>query len=357
MRILFILFVIAHCPAVFSQTNMQTELDFQFYDPNIRLYAIGENHVEDNADLHLSIIRYIQQNADVNVLILEFPVEMCKIINEYVLNGRKKEEMDALLNLYNRRARRNYILIVDYIREYNLSVSNEKKIRIAGIDRITLDFFYLQAKALDVIFPELENSDLPLVKNYITHPKKKYASRKKDESIVDTLIKDASKNAILYKAYLKDRFPIYVEQLYQIKADYTHSWRKEDSIRELFMFSNLDTIIDSYKVSILICGGAHTLKKEKDTYYYGYAFTSILAVADYKYPNQTFSLVTQHYDKKLFRFFDEFNLLSNPNALYFEDRTKRYEVLTKEELKQHPKADERCDMVIVQNTRWKKKDR
>jgi len=318
------------------------------------LYAIGENHVEDNADLHLKVIKYIQQNVKVDVVILELPEEIGKIINSYVLYGDKQKEMENLLLLLDYRPRKNISLIVNYIKDYNLSVTNDEKIQVKDIDFISFPTFSLQAQTLSIAFPEFKNSNIPVIDKYINNGKKRY-SKKKGKEIINLLIEDATQNKKQYESQLGIRTTEYMRQLDQIKLNYIKSWRKSDSVRESILSHNLNTIIDSNKVSVLICGAMHALNKEHDSWFHGYPFTSMLATAKSRYPGQTFSIVTQYYDKKLFRFFGEFNLLSNPNALYFEDRTKRYEVLTKEELKQHPKADARCDMVIVQNTRWKKK--
>jgi len=355
MRILFILFVIAHCPAVFSQTNVQAELDFQFYDPNIRLYAIGESHTDDNSDLHLGILHYLQENTQINVVILELSEEMVKIINAYVRDGNMKPQMEELLALLGNTSEENKIALINDLRKYNLSVSDDRKISVIGIDFYSSNIFHSQMKALQIIFPELKNVNRPLVQGYIVKGRKKHSSSKKGKAIVSLLIEDATENKKQYESQLGIRTTEYMRQLELIQLNYIKNWRRSDSVRESILSHNLNTIIDSNKVSVLICGAMHSLNKEHDSWFHGYPFTSMLATAKSRYPGQTFSIVTQYYDKKLFRFFGEFNLLSNPNALYFEDRTKRYEVLTKEELKQHPKADARCDMVIVQNTRWKKR--
>src|SRR5690606_26630235 len=107
---------------------------------------------------------------------------------------------------------------------------------------------------------------------------------------------------------------------------------------------------------LMICGDDHAMYKVTDNYY-GFPITSASAVVRKKYPEQVFSIVTQYYDKKLFRLIPELNLLNQSMEHYLQKNNNiadKYVIVDDETFKQSPFAVERCDMIIIYNKRYKK---
>lgn len=354
MKYLFNISFIFCFTSLLSQSR--DSLTFDFYNSSVKLYAIGEDHFEDDVQLQISIIEYLQKNTTIDVFIFEYSVEVGAIFNEYVLYGNKKEKVDEICSLLHENVSRKTKILLDFLKNYNLSSSH--KIEVRGLDMFRFYELKRQMSGLLLIFPELSQINLPAVDRYVVKQKVRNYNRKKSSVLINTLITEIEQHRSLYYQYLGKKMVDYEECLNDLKFYYMdYSWRKSDSIREAFMSQKLINIVDSNSVSVLICGGAHAMFKENDSWYYGYPYSSMVAVAKGKYPNQVYSIITQYYEKKLYRFFPEFNLLSNPLEEYFEDRSKKYEVISGEELDKHPEAKERCDMVIVQNKRHKETKR
>ncbi len=337
---------------LFSQSG--DSLKFDFFNSSVKLYAIGEDHFEDDIQLQVSIIEYLQNNTNIDVFIFEYPIEVGKIFNEYILFGHKKEEVDKICSLLNKNVSRKTKIILDFLKNHNLSNSN--KIEVKGIDRLSFYKLKRQLSSLLIIFPELKQIDLPKNERYVLKHKVKDYNQKKSGSIINSLITELQDNRSSFDRSLGAKLIDYEKCLNDLKLYYMdYGSRVSDSIRETFMTQNLINIVDSNSVSILICGGLHAMYKEKDTWYYGYPFTSMVASIKMNYPSQVFSIVLQYHEKKLFRFFPEFNLLSDDLELSFKECNKQYEVVTGKELTQHPYANERCDMIIIQNNKYRKR--
>jgi len=344
--------IIYFLPNCSGYTQDLSELTFDFYNPKIKLYVVGENHLENDSDMQLTVIDYLQKHTNIDVFIVEYPVEAGIIFNEYVLYGRMKEDVDKICDLVHKKVSLKTKCLLEYLRKYNCT--NPHKIEIRGLDRLNFEPLKRQVNSLSIIFPLLIQIDLPLVNKYINKQKVNNYSKRKSLRLINSLITELEENRDLYYQFLGNRTADYENSLNHLKFFHTgYSWRKSDSIREAFMSVNLNSILDTNKTCVMICGDVHALNKENDTWYYGYPFTSMVAAAKKKYPNQIYSIVTLQYEKKLYRFFPEFNLLSNPLAEYFEDCNKKYEVISGNTLINHPEAKERCDMIIVQNTLWK----
>lgn len=329
------------------------ELDLNFYSKENKLYIIGEDHFEDDIEIQLSIIEYIKKNAQIDALIFEFPSEATQIFNEYVLTGNKKDEVDGICNLVSKSVSRKTKIILDYLKNHNQS--NTHKIKVEGLDMLRFHKLKRQIKSLQLIFPELSNVNLPLTKKYVLDQRIRNYKRNKSSEIIDHLTSELEQNRSVFQQYLGQKMTCYEKCLNDLKFYYMdYSWRKSDSIREVFMSQNLIQIVDSNTLSIMICGAAHATFKENDSWFYGYPFTTMAATIEKKYPNQISSIITQYYEKKLLRIFPEFNLLNNPMEFYFKGKNKEYQIISGDELNMHPVAKERCNVVILKNNRYKK---
>jgi hypothetical protein len=331
--------------------SQQSIPQFNFYNQKIKLYVVGEDHYRNNSEVQLGIINYLQENTTMNTLILEVPIEVGKIMNEYVLTGNKENEVKEILDLFNPVAENNVFCLLKHIRTFNMQKDDEEKNQIRGIDMMSFDTYQTQIKALYYLFPEFKGSNIPIIDKYLINSKGSNVSKKDRVKVFDSLLEDVGKNHDLYFTYLKDRLEIYKSQIIEIKYNYTDGWKRQDSIRESILTRNLISEIDTNKVQLLICGASHALTLKNDSWYFGYPFTTMVANAKSVLHNGLFSIVTEYYEKKPIRFFSEFNLLSIPPKSYFTNRTPKYVVI--ENLEAHPEASKRCDMIIIQNTRWK----
>jgi hypothetical protein len=350
MKKILIFILILLDSSVYSQ-NIDS-LKFNFFDPRIKLYTIGEGHFYDNVEIQITLLKYLQKSTTVNVYITEFPTEIGKIFNQYVQYGENKIEVDKICSLVSKNVSKNEKIILEYLRQHNLQNPNQK-IKVIGLD--SYGFVGLSRKliALSIIFPELKNSNIALVNKYFF--KKKPYSKKKSIEIIDSLIVDVEKNKEKYSFHLGGRLESYKEQLTYLKHDFLYNWKQQDEIREGVLSKNLIQILDSNSVCVMICGAAHGLLKENDTWYYGYPITSMTSNAKIKYPDQVFSIIFHYYQKKLIRIFPEFNMLNNSLKSYFENNNVRYKIIDKVELEKHKFAKERCDMIIIQNNEYKSK--
>lgn len=334
---------------ILSQSNW--EKDFNFYRPSTKLYVMGEDHFENDIQLQTSIIEYILSKTEVNVFIFEYAKEVGEIFNEYVLYGKRENDVKGICSLVNPVVGAKTKTILDLLRNYNLS--SDRKIRVCGID--TLQFYKLkrQQKALKIIYPELEKISTPILNKIVSKRNPRNYNKSKSRSLIDSLIVDYHNNYEIHFCFMNERADRYRNSLEDLKLYYdSRSYRTLDSIREVQLSNNLMDVVDSNAVSLMVCGAAHAMYKESDSWYFGYPYTSMVANLKRKYPDQVFSIVTQHYHKKLVRFFPEFNLLNTEQKEYFEDCNKRYHIITESELDIHIIAKERCDMVIIQNMKW-----
>jgi len=351
VKVLINIFLIFHHFFLLAQVEIDEK--FNFYDPAIKLYVIGEDHWQENSELQIKVIHYLLEKQKIDKIILEIPQEIAEIVDNYVKNGEDKSIND-LYKLFAKKIGANMKKLVENIREYNLSNHDSVRIEIKGLDFLSFDLYQNQIKALSLIFPELQYCNTPLIKRYFFTEKTANYCRSKAKKVIDSLINDVVEHSQLYIFCLGKRFELFEEQLNQLTYNYL-SFKKFDSLREPFMSKKLIETIESSNLCVLICGASHALVLKNDSWFYGISPISMVAEAKIKYPKQVFSIITQYYDRKLIHIFPEFNLLKNPNSIYFKNNKKQYKIIIGEELKLHPEADKRCNMIIIQNTKFIKK--
>lgn len=355
MKYLLSILLLLYFPLLFAQS--ETDLKFDFFNSSTKLFVIGESHFEDDSDLQVALLNYLESNTDIDVFIIELSSEVGRLLNEYVLYGTGASDVNVIYSLLNKTVAKKVKILIDYIRNYNLL--NTRKIQVRGIDKYVFHKLKRQMLGLLVLFPELNKVNLPLVTRYITSQKVKNLSKNKSARLIQNLLDEAVYHEEIYRKYLENRFDVYCEHLKDLEFHFTndnyYSWRKSDSIREVFMSNNLINIIDSNSVSLMICGANHALMKENDIFPYGYPITSMVAKVKAKYPDEVFSIITQYYKKRIFKGTWEFNLLNAPMKSYFENNSVRYLIFKKKDIEKHSVAKERCDMIIIQNTQYKNK--
>ncbi len=350
MKVLFNILFVLQFSFLFSQSG--DTLDFNFYNASNKLYVIGEGHFQNDGPLQSSIINYIHKNTSINVVIFEVSSEVGKIYNNYILEGIGESDIDIINSAMSKQVAKKTKLILAQLREYNLSGSN--KIEAKGIDLFSYYKLKRQVRVLSIIFPELKQINLPLVDRYIVKQKVRNYNRKKSLSLINSLLDELNQNQVIFNQFLNTRKEIYDEYLTNLKFEYSdYSWRESDSIREKFLSENLMKIVDSNTVCVMLCGGTHALYKTNDDWYYGYPYSSMTSIIKNKYPNQVYSIIIQYYEKKIFHFFSDFNLLNYPMKDYLENNPVPYLIFDKKDIEEHKTASERCDMVIIQNTQYR----
>lgn len=328
--------------------NLIVGSECNIFNDSIKLYAVGESHDEKNSDLQLSILANLIKNGNIDYVVLELSVKMGEILNEYVVSGNRRAEMEVLINFLPRKARSNCTAIVQYIYKNNVGKSEEAKIGIVAVDQFGFKGFSNNPAALSIFFPNLKECGTELLQKILSTKNRKY-SYKKGMEMLNSLLLDFDKNEEIYVKCLKDKSIDYKMQLMQITDGYKRDSRLNDSIRERFMYTQLRPLIGQDKTCFAIFGASHVLNKKDDTWFNGYAFTTVMAYAKSDFPNQTFSIVTQYKLNPLEEWLFGFNLLSKPIKEFFKGNRMRHIILDHEELEtNHSVAAERCDMVILQ---------
>lgn len=332
-------------------------IKFNFIKPDTKLFVIGEIHFEEDSDLQLALIDYIKNNTEVDVFIIELSPEVGKIFNQYVLYGERENDVREINQLLYKHTAYKINLILDFLRNHNLS--NARKIQVMGVDLYSYHKFRRQMTGLRIIFPELKSINLPIARENIVNPKVRNHMYGMSFYRIKCLIQEVEEYPEQYQQLLGQRFDVYKEYLNQVKFDYLYDhsslWRKKDSIREAHLAKNLVEIIDSHKVSLMLCGAAHALTKMDDDWNYGYPISSMTAVAKQKYPDQIFSIIMHQHDKKFKRSIADFNLLEKPISDYVDDDSVKYIVIDEQETSKSKGAKERGNMVIIHNKFYKAK--
>ncbi|HRO76669.1 MAG TPA: hypothetical protein PLP27_11040 [Crocinitomicaceae bacterium] len=337
--ILFLQFSFVFC-------QQENKIAFDFFDTSIKLYVIGESHIEDDIDLQIAMIDYILKNTKVDAFIFEIPEEVANIFNKYILSADMEYEVNTICSLLDKRISLKIKRRLEYFRNYN--DSHIDKVKIKGIDSYHFYKFKKQMIGLSIIFPELKNINLPMVNKYINSRNIKNYNKKKSVNIIRSLIKEIESNMEVFSQYLGNRKVIYKEYLNNLEFNYKDTWKKTDSIRENFMSKNLIELTNSNAVCLMICGNVHATYKENDEYYDGYPFTSMTSVVKKKYPYQVFSIIVQYYEKHT-PSLHEINLLDYPMKYYVENNSEPYIIFKKKDIEQYEFAKERCDMIVIKN--------
>lgn len=332
-------------------------LSFDFFDPNIKLYVIGESHFEDDDDLQIALLNYVTSNTKVDAFVFELSSEVGLIFNDYVTHGNRKSDVDTICSLLHKKVAKKVKMTLEFLKSYNLK--NDNKIKVVGIDHFHFHKLERQMRGLNTIFPEAKNIDLPVVQKYVVQQEVKDKNRKKSALVVREMINEVEQNWLSYQQQMGERVDTYVSYIKNLEFLYLNSfwYKKCDSIRESNLSTNLVNTLDSTNVCFMICGSNHALMKMNDDWPNDYPFSPMTAVANQKYPNQVFSIIMQHHDKKIKRYTRYYNLLDKPISDYVEDNSVKYVVIDQRETPKHEYAKERASMIIIQNKFFKYKKR
>lgn len=334
---------------IFMTDSACAESVLDFYSPEIKSYVIGENHFQENANLQIEIIEYLNSKTQTKEILLEVPKEVGVLFNNYINGNAEFDDVKSLTSLFNDQVEKNIITLLNYLLKYNSSKEENSKIKVRGIDLLCFDSFDRQLKAISILFKNLKNDDL--TRRCLFEKTKKH-DRKEAIRLIDLMCNDFDNNLQKYSSLLKEQAKIYREQLTQIETELKNNWKDFDSIREEYMFNELNRILETDAVRIIICGAAHALYKSKDSWLLGYPYTSFGSRFKEKYKNEFFVIILEYFERKKIRLFDEFNLLDKPIPFYFEKCKKiKFIVIPTIEIRKQALAFDRCDLIIIKGRR------
>lgn len=206
-----------------------------------RLFFCGELHYfENNWDLKLSFAKFFQSNYGVKRILIEYPVSYACLYNEYLLNGNKRVIRylpDITSDTLNEH------MFLEKLREYNLSLPENKRIQVLGIDVEKNAIVSFQE--LFKLFPS-QITSRKIKKNFRTiskWQKKTWVSDKKTKKIVRVLHNALYGNETEFKEHFKDNYNAYkriIDGLHiGFDAPYTIENPEFLEIREQFIYSNI----------------------------------------------------------------------------------------------------------------------
>lgn len=336
--------------------NQVPEIDYPD-SIQIKLFAVGESHLDDNRILQEKILLDLLEGGKIDHILLEWPLGTDKIFNRYVLFN-DSTYLPQIESFAHKTVVKNYHHTLNVIRQYNNKVSEDCKVSITTIDYVNYRFLSNNLQFLAILYPELNSSEIPVTQYYlftIADKMKKRMSREKKLAIIDSLTNDFNVKSDQYRILLGDKYELYQTSLETLKISFLKGEGfniRTINARDAFMFSQVDSVLKQNKSCLLISGADHIDKKLNDDFGSNYIYSSLTALVEEKYPGTVFSICTQYYKrKKLIKFFDEENYLKYEMKEYFPDRSNKYVVVNPEELKEHPNAVERYDVIVIQNCR------
>ena len=318
------------------------------------IFVLGESHNHDNLNHKLAILFELNQSKGINKLFLEYPIIIEDWCNEYLRHG---QEMDYLLNGGDPElifGQLDLFPMLNSIREYNLNYALHNPIEIFCFDTPDDPYaavnFWLKEK-----FKDLEGIEQLGLYQSMTF----FDSHRNGDEIEEEmkfLVKDLNDNYSLYLKVLKADFDIYSKTIQGMKIVLKREYlilRQWYSLREVYITDVLTERIDSSSKCIIFCGNYHAIKVMNDnTAFSKLKFTSFSSVLKSKYNSRVFT-IGLHYNSRFLRRTvsrDKFNLLEEPLRKMIS-KDDDYNFMKGEELRNHPRAVRRYDMIIIKNER------
>jgi len=346
-----ILYVILLIPYIINGQSIDYIDNLKFYDKEKILYVIGENHFEENSSLQLSILEYLIKNTNIKLVFLEVPIEIGKVFDNYVNN--KDVNYNYLKNyfkFFNRKAIKNVIEIVNYLKIHNQQKSKEESIHIKGIDLMSMTPFNSKKNYIKTAFPELYNVNTEFLKKTIFKKCFRKSSYHTDGFKNDFLL-DMEENQDLYKKELGGRYDDFNRVVNQISLNNILLYRDYDIYREKFMKNELNKNLDTNSVSILFCGAMHALKDVDSTVFNDYPFASLTTEINRIYPNKVYSIIQQYSNKKNGHKSSHLNFLNIPMSRLFDNNSNKIVCVKNTDVIITKKYESLFDLIIISNTK------
>ncbi|GAB5417632.1 MAG: hypothetical protein Crog4KO_26170 [Crocinitomicaceae bacterium] len=327
---------------VLGSVQLYAQEDFNFYADSIQLYAIGENHTKENAEIQIAAIDYVNAKKEVDFVFFELPRNHSNAFNQYVLNGTNEALVDGLLSVISNQPTTNIKTILNHLKAHN-SDSLNNKIEVRTVDQFGYGVRKVNAKILALLYPELRESSAQRTVEYIFE-RKTYTLISEHEFFY-RLLADLNRHETEMQELLGNKFASYKMDLKEGIKDAAIEYREANEIRENHITEQMLQYMNDSVCAITINGAAHVLKKTQDHWFEDYDFSSALSRLRYYFRINTCSIILQ-YPELIER--TAFNLLTLQLKKFFKQTDARYTTLHRDELiSKYPFAANRCDAIIL----------
>ena len=316
--------------------------DFNFYADSIQLYAIGEDHRKENAEIQIAIIDYINSNEDVDYVFIELPRSYSEVFSGYVMEGKYADELEKLLDIIPYQAHQNLKSILDHIAEHNSKPENNK-IQVRAVDQFGFGVPKVDALALSVLYPELMNCKTGRTREYIFERENYTLIDKTD--YLRHLLYDFLSNRDEFESLLGAKLRSYEMDLREGLIDYWDDVDEADSLREFHITSQIGQYMNDTICAITINGASHVTKLKEDSWFYTYPFSSALSQLSADYRLKTCSIILEY--PTILRS-NSFNVLRGEVKELLKNTDEKYTTLNPTEIySKYPFAANRCDVVVL----------
>lgn len=219
---------------------------FSILDDDISRSSViltGEAHaVKDNYILRLALIKYLNQKFDVKYLLTEIGYSSSCYINQYLESGDESKLKIVYLYLAGTESfsKEDYNFWVD-LRKYNLTVPENKRIKVIGID-----IEHQTNSALKYLIDIIPSEDPPeKIRSAIANLKKSKQHEYILEDAIKELQSDIAANSSLYSSYLGNNyfdFTIIADNIVSSINAYHADNANFIKVREPFIYSNFRRI-------------------------------------------------------------------------------------------------------------------
>ena len=246
---------------------------FHFFDSVVHqsnIFFAGENHQYrfSNTKMQIKLLKYLNQNADVHALIMEFGFSRGWLLDQYINN-----EDSTYKQVFQNYSYKEYSDFYNSLREYNLSLPDSNRIHVYGID--VERFNDLPIKVLSLLLPNKNPLDsialnvealrgmAGYLDNYLNKKKDKksigdrsslsgrlynYNSRAYSTSkTTSTFIEDFKIHQSYYKEYLGDNFELFDKIVHELidqqKYKSYYNTTQQYVFRERYMYNKFINLL------------------------------------------------------------------------------------------------------------------
>lgn len=335
-RFLFVLSFLLGASPIWAQD------DFNFYADSIQLYAIGENHSKENAEIQIATIDYVNANKHVDFVFIELPRNHSVVFNQYVLHGENESAVDELLSVIPFQAYTNIKAILDHLLAHNSDFENNT-IEVRTVDQFGYGVRKVNAKILALLYPELKECSARRTVDYIFERKAYFLIG--EDAFFQRLLADVRLHETEMRELLGEKFESYKMDLEEGIKDATIGYREANEIREQHITNELLSYMNDSVCAITVNGAAHVIKEPLDNWFEDYDFSSTLSRLRYNFGINTCSIILQ-YPERIER--NNFNLLTLQINEFLKETDATYSTFHLEELiSKYPFAANRSDVVII----------
>lgn len=204
---------------------------------DVKLVGLGESThgTSEFFKMKHRLLRFLVQEMNYTRFYLEASMSRCRYINDYVLYGKGNADSATLIQGFVPWRVEEVRDMIEWIRTYNKSVAENKKVRFYGIDLQINDMAWKQLKEFYKIVKEKKVAELDNLQQ-------KADSAAKQSNNPDSLVK----GAVLFGAIHKDIMGI-VDDMVMNQGEYEYKVGKENYQRNLMNIKLIAQQAESYK--------------------------------------------------------------------------------------------------------------